>query len=113
MRISIKEKRLLRCTAAVIRQIFEAYPRGLTQRSDGSTPLHAILDDGSAECEADLFTWMTDLCPSNMLEINRGGGTPLHIACGSLTEHLGDEDMQAPHLAGTNNTSGGTVVGND
>ena len=61
MRISIKEKRLgALLTAAVIRQLFEAYPRGLAQR-DGSTPLRAILDDGSAECEADLFTWMTDL----------------------------------------------------
>ena len=74
------------CTAAIIRQFFEAYPRGLNQQDvmgTGFTPLHAILY-GSAECDADLFKWIAEKCPSNMLKTDEDGETPLHDACRSL-----------------------------
>ena len=80
------------CTAAIIRQFFEVYPQGLTQVNDayddGYNPLHAILM-GSAECELDLFTWMAEKCPSNMLKTDRNEATPLHRACRFLINHRG------------------------
>ena len=74
------------CTGEIIRQFFEAYHRGLSQQDvtgTGFTPLHAIVY-GSAECEEDLFTWMAEKCPSNMLKTDGDGETPLHDACRSL-----------------------------
>ena len=80
-----------RCTDAVIQQLFEAYPQGLTQVDDrGITPLHLILM-GSAGCEADLFMWMAKQCSSNMLKRDDVGWTPLHIACFSLAYYLEDD----------------------
>ena len=74
---------------ATIRQFFEAYPRGLTQVGEFRfTPLHAILI-GSAECEADLFKWIADQCPTNMLRKDNSGMIPLHIACRSLSRRPG------------------------
>ena len=82
------------CSAAIIRQFFEAYPQGLTQQDEnGCTPLHFIFM-GSDECESDLFTWMAKQFPSNMLKRNSVGCTPLHIACASLTHHLGDDSSE-------------------
>ena len=83
------------CTAAIIRQFFEAYPRGLTEINEyGYSPLHEILM-GSAECEPDLFKWMAEQCPSNMLHTDREGEwTPLHRACRSLTRHRGDDSSE-------------------
>ena len=80
-------------TASIIRQFFEAYPQGLMQvptqvNEGGVTPLHTILI-GSAECDADLFKWMAEKCPSNMLKTDSFGQTPLHIACRSLSRHPG------------------------
>ena len=77
------------CTAAIIRQFFEIYPRGLTQQGvmgTGFTPLHAIVF-GSAECEPALFKWLAEQCPSNMLKTDREGETPLHRTCNSLISH--------------------------
>ena len=71
-----------------------AYPQGLAQVNDsGLTPLHFILL-GSAECEPDLFNWMAERCPSNMLTRSRFGCIPLHRACQSLTRHLGDDSSE-------------------
>ena len=82
------------CTAAIIQQFFETYPQGLAQEHEGGyTPLHAVLI-GSAECEHDLFTWIADQCPSNMLKRNSRGCTPLHIACRSLARHRGDDSSE-------------------
>ena len=82
------------CTAAIIQRFFEAYPQGLTQVDYfGYTPLHAILM-GSIECNADLFKWMVEQCPSNMLKTDRDRDTPLHRACRSLTRHLGDDSSE-------------------
>ena len=72
------------CTA--VRQFFEAFPQGLTQQDvmgTGFTPLHAILY-GSADCDADLFKWIAEKCPSNMVKTDEEGETPLHDACRSL-----------------------------
>ena len=73
------------CTAAIVQRFFEAYPQGLTQEdSNECTPLHAIVM-GSAECEPDLFMWMAEQCPSNILKTDNTEWTPLHYACNSLT----------------------------
>ena len=80
------------CTAAIIRQFFEAYPQGLTQVNEyGHTPLHLF---GPAEYDAALFTWMAEQCPSKMLQTNREGETPLHVACISLTHHRGSNSSE-------------------
>ena len=76
------------CSAAIIQQFFEAYPRGLTRTNEyGFTPLHAILS-GSTGCEPALFKWLTEQCPNNMSETDNNERTPLHCACYLLTHHL-------------------------
>ena len=81
-----------RCTSTIIQQFFEAYPQGLTQvNKKGSTPLHAILNNGFAKCNADLFKWIAEKRPSAMLETNNFGHTPLYPAFISLTNQL-EED---------------------
>ena len=60
------------CTAATIRQFFEAYPRGLTQpNSRGRFPLHVLLLSRRNECEPDLFKWVAEQCPSSMTQMPR------------------------------------------
>lgn len=50
-----------KCSAAIIQQFFEAFPRGLTQiNKKGFTPLHAIICRCKHECEPDLFKWLTE-----------------------------------------------------
>ena len=79
------------CTAATIRQFFDAYPRGLTQQSKvGRFPLCILLLSRRNECEPDLFKWMAEQCPSSMFESGSIGKTPLYYACVSLIRHLGD-----------------------
>ena len=81
-----------KCSAAIIQQFFEAFPRGLTQinKKYGFTPLHAIICRCKHECEPDLFKWIAEKYPSNMLKTDRNKAAPLHYACRSLTRHLGD-----------------------
>jgi len=82
------------CSTEILWQVFEIYPQGLTQVNDfGYTPLHAIVM-GSAECNVNLFTWMAEQCPSNMLQTDRSGETPLHRACMILVHHPGDDTSE-------------------
>jgi len=70
------------CTAAIIKQFFEAYPQALVQEDDEeNTPLHKILRFGRGCCDVDLVKWIAEQCPSNMLKRNLSGMTPLHIVC--------------------------------
>lgn len=74
-----------RCTAATVREYFEAYPLALKQLDgDNSSTLHLILGGGSntRECEATLIKWMVERCPSSfLLEKDSEGDTLLHLAC--------------------------------
>jgi len=82
------ERRRNSCTSAILKDFFEAYPQALTQQhSDyNCNVLHYILEstqgqDGE-ECEADLFKWLADRCPSSTLsETDSNGNTPLLHAC--------------------------------
>jgi len=81
------------CTATIIKQFFEAYPRGLEQEDhDGDTPLH-IMSKG-VQCDVDLFKWMAQKYPSSMKKENRYGNTPLHVACSSLSRHKGSTNIR-------------------
>ena len=72
------------CNAGTIRQFFEAYPRGITQKNHrGCNPLHIIPTRGRG-CNRDLFQWVAQQCPSNMSDADRDGETPLHYACWML-----------------------------
>jgi len=86
-------RRRTSCTASAIQNFFETYPRALTQKypeGGNSNILHKILNDYEIECEADLFKWMAEQCPSStLLETNSNGYTPLHYACNLLARHKG------------------------
>lgn len=69
------------CTAATIKQFFEAYPRAFHMEDSHAYrygyPIHRILAGvGLQECEVDLFKWIAERCPSNLLlETNSDGYT--------------------------------------
>ena len=74
------------CNKAMLRQFFELYPRALTQTDRdayawGGTCLHLF---AASDCETDLFKWVVEQHPSNMLKKNVLGHTPLHYACDYL-----------------------------
>lgn len=88
------------CTSTTIKDFFEAYPQAFTlQDPNGDNVLHKILlrlhDDNRIECDADLFKWMAEQCPSStLLETNFNGCTPLHYACNSLARHKGNDSSE-------------------
>ena len=75
------QRQRTRCTSTTLKQFFEAYPQALTQMHPifGSV-LISVLKLG--ECEADLFKWIAERCPSsNLLETDTFGNNPMHHAC--------------------------------
>jgi len=77
------------CTATTLKQFFEAYPHALTQQHPDCNILHFVLK-GDQECDADLFKWIAERCPSStLLETDSNGRTLLHHACQSLSKHKG------------------------
>ena len=68
------------CTAAILKDFFNAYPRALVATHSSMTILHYFLK--ILECEADLFKWMAERCPDDiLLETDSNDSTPLHHAC--------------------------------
>ena len=88
------QRRRNSCASTIIKDFFEAYPQALTlQDSDDGNILHYFLKsynrDG-LECDADLFKWMAERCPSSaMMETNSNRCTPLHLACNLLSRYKG------------------------
>jgi len=71
-------------TAAILKDFFQAYPRSLVATHSSMTILHYFLK--IPECEADLFKWMAERCPDDiLLETDSNDSTPLHHACLLLT----------------------------
>jgi len=94
-----KGRRHTSCTAATVKNFFEAYPRALTQLdSSFGTILHMVLKSfhqEQPECEVDLFKWMAERCPSSyLLETDSLGSKPLHRACLALYNHLGPDSNE-------------------
>lgn len=82
------------CTSATIKDFFVAYPRAFTQKRGSMTILLFVLK-GTRECEADLFMWMAERCPSRyLLETDSDGRTPLHHACRSLSTYKGRDSCE-------------------
>jgi len=82
------------CTATTMKDFFQAYPRALTQKDYGENVLHVILQ-GTQECEADLFKWIAERCPSSyLLEKDYQGLIPLHLACIALSQYEGSDSYE-------------------
>jgi len=84
------------CTATIVKDFFEAYPRALNQIDYGFNMLHKLgYYQNGKECEADLFKLMAERCPSSALrQTDSRGYTPLHHACDSLVRHKGRDSVK-------------------
>lgn len=88
------------CTASILKDFFEAYPRAFTQLYSDGNVLHKLLrqytyDYRRIEPEVDLFKWVVEHCPNNYLfETDSNGYTLLHLACISLSKHKGPDSSE-------------------
>ena len=72
-----------------------AYNRGFTQVAKDGLICTILMKDLAGRYKADFSKWVAEKYPRNtLLERNRSGRTPLHIACRSLTRHLGDDSSE-------------------